>query len=384
MPLKLTRRVYEIAALIVAALILVVMAWRLSHAHGLNVEGQPLFGDFIAFWSAGRLALEGHADLVHNVSALHAQHLVAVPGLPVVAPWNSPPTFLLISAGLALLPYPAAACVFLLISGALYFYAARKILPDTRALLFAATLPSAIYHLGSVQTGLLIAGVSALALYWLDRKPMRAGALVGLLAIKPHLAILWPLLLLLSGRWRAFAAASVATLSFALIAGLVFGFESYPRFLDNLARAQTLISEHRVPTETFASFYGNLLSMGASHSVALAVHALSALAAVAVAGWIFLRRDAREAQGATLCAATMLISPYLFFYDATLLAAGAALLGLPRDRYETFAFVVAWSAGLSVASGAIVALPLCPIAAWIVLIAAFRRARAAMNPTRTG
>jgi hypothetical protein len=380
MPFRLTRRTYEIAALIVAALILIVMAWRLSHAQGLNVEGQPLFGDFIAFWSAGRLALEGDAALVHDVTALHAQHLLAVPGLPVVAPWNSPPTFLLISAVLALLPYPAAACAFLLGSGALYFYAARKVLPDARALLFAATLPAAIYHLGSVQTGLLIAGVSALSLAWLDRRPLAAGALVGLLAIKPHLAILWPLLLLLSGRWRAFAAAGVATISFALIAGLVFGFDAYLRFLDNLAHAQTLISEHRVPTETFASLYGNLLSMGAPHALALAIHAVSAAGAVAIAGWIFLRRDAREAQGAALCAATMLISPYLFFYDATLLAVGAAMFGVPRDRFETLAAVAAWGAGLSVASGAIIALPLCPLAAWIVLIAALKRALKSPQP----
>ena len=45
----------------------------------------------------------------------------------------------------------------------------------------------------------------------------------------------------------------------------------------------------------------------------------------------------------------MLITPYLFFYDTTLLAIGAAMLGAPRDRSETIALVLAWGAGFTLA-----------------------------------
>jgi hypothetical protein len=96
--------------------------------------------------------------------------------------------------------------------------------------------------------------------------------------------------------------------------------------------------------------------------------------ALSLASLLFLR-GARESQGAALCAATLLATPYLFFYDMTLLAVGAALLGAPRDRFELAALVLAWSAGLSLALGYIAPLPLCPLAAWTVLIAAFRRNR---------
>ncbi len=252
---RLTRRFYEIGALLIAAMLLAVMGWRLAHANGLPLaEGQPVFGDFIAFWSAGRLALEGRAAEVHNEAAIYAQHLIAVPGLHVVAPWNSPPPFLLISSLFALTPFPVAALLFLLLSGALYLYVARKTLPDARALLFALTLPAALFHLGSVQTGLLIAGVSGLALLWIDKRPRAAGALIALLAIKPHLAILWPVFLIISKRWTAFITAALATTAFLVIAGFVFGFESYARFFDNLRAAQSLIGDERVATDTFASY----------------------------------------------------------------------------------------------------------------------------------
>lgn len=403
--MHLNRRAFEIAAIAVALVLLGVMGWLLAGARGLLLaNGQPVFGDFIAFWSAGRAALEGHAAQVHDVATIGAFHQIAAPGVAYVAPWNSPPTFLLIAAGLAALPYPAAALMFLGVGGAVYFVAARKLAPG--AMIFAVTLPAALYHLGTVQTGLLIAGVSGLALYWLDRRPLLAGALVSVLAIKPHLALLWPLLLALSGRWRAFAAAAAATGAFALLGGLTFGFEAYGRFFENLGVSQAMISGQRITTPAYASLYASVLGFGAPQWVAAAAQGVSAVAALLVfartvipdtrsvirdrgdhkavrlpLGPGFSLREPRDdggggalaPAGAAMCAATLLMSPYLFFYDFTLLAVGAALLGALRDRFELAAAVLAWGAGLSIAVGDIAPLPLCPLAAWVVLIAAFRR-----------
>jgi hypothetical protein len=370
-----SRRALENAALGVAGVLIGVMLFLLMGADGLRLaSGQPVFGDFIAFWSAGRAALDGQAERVHDVVLVSEYSRAAVGGVGVVAPWNSPPTFLLIASALATMPYPAAALVFLLVSAAVYLFAARKILPDRRALIFAATLPAAVYHLGSVQTGLLIAGVSGLALHWLDRRPLAAGALVGLLAIKPHLAILWPILLAFQGRWRAFAAACASTGAFVLIAGAVFGFEAYARFFDNLGASQELINANRIGTPAFASLYASVLNLGGPAVIAVAAQALSAAAALAVSAFIFRHGD-RTLGGAALCAATLLISPYLFFYDFTLLAVGAALLGAPRDRFELIAQIAAWSTGLSLVLSYALPLPYCAAAAWLVLIATLRRAR---------
>ncbi len=380
--MPLNRRVFETAALVVALMLLGAMLSRLDGAHGLVLaDGQPLFGDFIAYWSAGRAALDGNAGGVHDWETARTYHQLAAPGVAVVAPWHPPPTFLLAAAALALLPYPAAAVVFLIGSGALYLYAARKLLPDSRALIFAVTLPAALFHLGTVQSGLLIAGVSGLALYWLDRRPLAAGALVALLAVKPHLAVLWPLLLALSGRWRAFAAATVGVVAFAASAGAAFGFESYLRFLANLPAAQDLVASQRISTPAYGSLFGHLIDAGLPQSFAMGLHGASALAALVLALWLFRRAD-RNVAGAAMCAATLLISPYLFFYDFTLLAVGAAMLGAPRNRFELLALILAWGAGLSLPLNYLAALPLAPAAAWFILIACAQRARGAACPRR--
>jgi hypothetical protein len=368
------RRWFEIAAIGATLIQLGVMAYRLQGMDGLLLaDGQPMFGDFIAFWSGARIALNGDIELVHNIQAIQAQHQIAIPGLPVLTPYNSPPTFLLLILPLGLLSFPAAAISFLVATGALFVFAARKILPDTRALIFALTLPAALFHIGSVQTGLLIAGASALALTWLDRRPIAAAAMIALVAVKPHLALLWPVLLIVTRRWRALVFSALFTAALLVAAGLAFGFDAYQRFIENLPNAQNLITDRRVAAETFASLYGDLLGLGMPQAPAAILHGLSALAALIVAVLVFLR-GGRAEHAAALCAATMLISPYLYFYDTTLLAVGAAFLGAPRNRIETMTLVLAWSAGLTVALGVVATLPLSPLAAWMLLLTASGRA----------
>ena len=373
------RRWFELGAIAVALALIGVMAWLGSQAREwLLPNGQPVFGDFIAFWGAGRAAIEGAAPQVHDPLVLQSYQREAVPGLPVLAGWNSPPTFLLIATVLGALPYPVAALVWLGVGAALYIFAASKILTDRRALIFALTLPAALYHIGSIQTGLVIAGASALALCWLDRKPLAAGAIIAMLAIKPHMALLWPIFLAATGRWRAFGAAALGTGAFVLLGGLAFGFDAYVRFFENLAATQALVTGQRVATPAYASLYGNLIGLGVDQSVAIALHAISAASALLAALFVFRRGDT-GAQGAALCAATLLVLPYAFFYDFTLLAVGAAMLGAPRGRFDTLALVLAWSAGLSLALGYVVQLPLGAVAAWCVLISAVLRVRSAAS-----
>jgi len=372
MPVK--RWMLEAAGVLIALAVFGYMLTALVGMQNMTLPGgQPMFGDYTAFWSAGRAALDGQADQVHNRAVTEAYQRLAAPDVRFFAPWNSPPTFLLICSLLALMPYPVSAVVFLIATLTFFLFAARMLLPDSRALVFFATPPSVIYHAGTVQAGLLNAGITGLALHWLDRRPRLAGAFVALLAIKPHLAIVWPVFLALSGRWRAFVSAAAATLGFVVVAGLVFGFESYLRFIANLSESQSLISAQQITTPAYASLYANLLGLDVPNSIAMAAHILSAALALAAACWIFLKRD-RVSGGLALCASTLLISPYLFFYDFLILTMGAALLGKPRDRFELLAVIFAWGSGLTVAVGYYISLPICPLAAWLALIAAMRRA----------
>jgi hypothetical protein len=378
--MRLTRRSAWIAAAIAIGLYtLIMMLRRFDGMHGLLLaSGQPLFGDFLAIWTGGHQALTGHVAQLYDENAARAVQQALIPGFARVVPFYSPPIMLLIAAPLAVLPYAPAAIVYLLATFALYLFATHKLAPDPVLLIFAAALPLVSLHIANLQTGLLVAGLSGLAFYWLDRRPYAAGAAIALLAVKPHLALAWPLLLALRGKWRAFAAAAIGVVALALLAGLLFGFGSYADFLANLKTAQSAVDDARVGANIYASLYANLLMAGAPAAFAMAVHGVSALAALALAGVIWRRADANTSSAA-LCAATMLLSPYLFYYDATLLALAALMLA--RDgasRIEQYGFAFAWAAPLLALL--VGGFPFCAAAAWGVMALSARRAFAPAPP----
>jgi hypothetical protein len=379
----LRRSTAESLAIACTVVLLVVMFSRLyGVVNNLLVDGHPLYGDFITFWSTARATLDGHVAQLHDRAFLMKYQLMAAPNMHVIAPYNSPPVILLLITPLGLLPYAPAAITFLALTGALYLWAARKLLPDGRAMIWALTLPAAVYHVGTVQELLLISGIMGLALFWLDTRPRLSGALVGLLVIKPHIAILWPIFLALTGRWKNFIAAAISVTVLCVIAGLVFGWASYVRFWQNLAPSADLIVKVQVGKQTYASLFGNLRGLGLSIPMAGVIHGVSALLALIAACWVFRKGDWR-AQCAAFCAATMLLSPYLYFYDAAILAVGAACLGAPRNRLEFAAEALAWSAGYTVALGPLTGLPLCAIASWAVLLVALRRVLQVKKPAET-
>ena len=379
----LRRSTAEALAIACTVVLLVVMASRTYGViNNLLPDGHPLYGDFIAFWSAARATLDGHVAEIHDRVFLTKYQVAAVPNMHVMAPYNSPPILLLLITPLGFLSYPAAAIVFLLLTGALYLWMARKLLPDNRAMIFACTLPAAVYHIGTVQELLLIAGLNGLALFWLDKRPRLSGAIVGLLAIKPHLAILWPIFLALSGRWKNFAAATVSLALLFVTAGLIFGWPSYLRFVQNLGPSADLIFGVHVAKQTYASLFGNLRALGLSIPAAGVIHGASALLGLIASAWVFRKGD-WQAQCAAFCAATLLMSPYLYFYDFALLGVGAACLGAPRNRLEFIAQALAWVSAYTVALGPLAGFPLCPIAAWAVLGVSLRRVLAIKKPAET-
>jgi hypothetical protein len=354
--------------------------YGLTAGDGLIMANKRLIaGDFMAFWSAGRMTLEGAIEQVHAARPIYEEQLRHAPGLDVVYLWHHPPTFLLIATGLAFLPYLAAAGLFFALTALLYGLATRAITPAPAALFFAAMAPASAMHFGNVQTGLLTAALAGFALLSIDRRPLVSGALVGLFAIKPHLAVLYPLAFAAGGRWRAFIAATAVTLGFVGLTLWAFGWEAWRAFFDNMAHAQSMVTEQKIAPGTYATVFANLRGLGAPVWAAGAAHGASALLAAAVVAWMW-RRGGGPYAGAALAAASTLMSPYLFFYDLTLLLVAGALIARQAGGWsaltpwEQAALAYGWLApGLLFSVGHYEPLPFAALAAWGLVIVAVRR-----------
>jgi len=365
--------------------ILVGNAAMTALSHGLILPNQRLVaGDFMAFWSAGHMTLQGDGALIHQGRPIYEAQLTQAPDLKVVYLWHHPPSFLLVAVVLAMVPYLWAAGLWLALTAALYAMATRAFFASPAALVFAFAAPAAAMHFGNVQTGLLTAALFGMGLLWARERPFASGAAIGLLVIKPHLAVLFPLAFVAAGRWRAIAAAALVAGGICCLSVVAFGVEAWARFFANIAHAQGLVTEQKIAAGTYAAVFANLRGLGAPVWLAAGIHGASAILAV-LAVVVVWRRGPSLLAGALLASASMLISPYLFFYDLTALLVSIALivravgweaLGL----WERVAIAFAWIApGLLFTLGQLVPLPFAAVAAWGLIVVAWRRAPSAFS-----
>lgn len=346
-------RVYPL--LIVAIVGVVAAVWIARTLPGLvDPRGKPVGWDFITFWSAARLALDGHPEAAFDPVAIGAAQHLAVPGMGgALFLWHYPPSYLLLVLPLGLLAYPAALLAF---SGAgivLWGGLVRALFRDRRAWLIAAATPAGLINLIDGQNGFLTAGIAGFALVQLDRRPRLAGMLIGLLAVKPHLAALFPLALIASRRWLVLGWAAAAGIVFSAAGVAAFGLPTTLAFLHDLPQLRDIVDRGALPWSQMPSPYVLLLSLGAAPLIAAVAQAAAALAA-ACCVWRAWRDDttAFAVRAAVLCAGTLLVSPYLFTYDLTWAALALAFLALAglRDGFrpgERDLMFAAWLAPLA-------------------------------------
>jgi alpha-1,2-mannosyltransferase len=348
----------------------------------------PVSTDYVSFHAAGTLARAGTPALAYDRAAHEAvEARLAGPGAGYQF-FFYPPTFLLLCAALAALPYAAAFLGFQAASLAAFLATARAILPPIPGRLAGLlAIPSGFWTVSLGQNAFLTASLMAAGTAWIDTRPLLAGAALGGLVIKPHMLALVPVALLAGRRWRALAAFTLAAGTLAALALLLFGPATWQAWLAALRDTPGIFAGGRIRIEAQASLAGAALMLGAPARAALALQAAAILAAAAAAAWIW-RRGSIEARGAILAAGTILAMPVVLFYDLMLAAVAAIWLlragllrgALPGERALLAALLLAdllaWPAAMAWH------LPLGPAIAPALALAACRRHRAESRAAR--
>jgi alpha-1,2-mannosyltransferase len=320
-----------------------------------------LSGDFVSFWTAGQLALQGHAaeaytKLPHFALQLELHH---DPGWGYLA-FFYPPFFLLLCAGFALLGFFPALCVWLLSTFACYIAALRALLPKGLRegmpvwVLFLG-YPAVMINAGFGQNGFLSTALFGGAAVWLDRRPALAGICLGSLAYKPQLGIVVPLALIVARRWRCFAFAAATVLALAAAATLAFGADIWPAFMAGMADARRDWMEPPNPLYLvyWITVFGAVRLHGGSLALAYGAQAVVTLAAAFMLVRALLQRPpgvrSGKAEVAAIAACVPFCSPFMLEYDLIILAVPMAwLLGEAlRDgfrRGELAALIAAYLA----------------------------------------
>ena len=303
-----------------------------SFVHGtwlVDGNGERIATDFVNVWASGRRALDGNPATAYDVAA-HKDAEAAAIGHPFAGqyPWIYPPVFFFAAAALAFLPLIAAYGAWMALTFPAYVVTMRVIVGECAGVLLACAYPGILSNLVVGQNGFLTAALIGGSLVLMERKPVLAGCLLGLLSFKPHLGILFPIVLIAGGQWRALAAAAVTTALLTVASGYVFGIETWHAFLQSLPVAsEATLMQGRADWAKLQSVFALVRVLGGSAALAWSLQiALSGVVSILL---YLMWRSSRmpfELKAAALATGALLVTPYLFLYDLMVLAVPMAFL----------------------------------------------------------
>ena len=378
-----TRERMRLVALAVLAASVLGFGWLVATSDGLNdVKGRPLGTDFANVYAAGSYVLDGQPTLPFDPPTQHAREQRIFGAKTPFYGWHYPPFFLFLAAPLALLPYTLALAVWQGVTFALYLWAIFTIVamspasrfalrrggrfaqqPGLRSddsaaydphptaspspaplqgepastglwLLLAAAYPAVFVNLGHGHNGFLTAALIGSALLLLDRRPLIAGILFGLLAYKPQFGLMIPLVLAATGRWRTVASAAATVAALAALTTLAFGVEVWSAFLASTRFTRVVVLEHGdTGWHKIQSIFSWVRMWGGSIPLAYALQAIATLVVAGLLAWIWRSRVDFAFKAAALAIAAILATPYSLDYDLMVLAPAIAFMAAHGLRH---------------------------------------------------
>jgi hypothetical protein len=317
----------------------------------IDAQGRPLASDFVNVYAAGRLAGDGHAPLAYDWAAHKAMEVRALGhGFDNYYGWHYPPPFLFVAAGLALLPFLAAAVIWLALTLPLYAATVRAIAGTRAGWCLALGFPAVLWNATAGQNGFLTAALFGGTLALLERQPVLAGVCLGLLTYKPHFALLFPFALAAGGYWRALITAGAVALAMAALSWFAFGSETWMAFFRWMpTTTQAVLGDGRADWDRLQSVFGFVRAhhglFGGSEMLAWTAQIAVALIVTALVSGLWRTRAPYALKAAALAAGALLVTPYLYMYDLVVLAVAVAfLLRHARDRGFSSVDVVALAA----------------------------------------
>jgi len=335
------RRLWTAAGLLVGS---ILVGWDLIVVAPGFLAQYAVRNDFRLDFAAALVGLRDGYPHLYDPQAQQAAILGLGPGFNV-QPFISPPPLAWLATVLTALPFQAALVVWTMLLLAALLWTWRLLAPGggmarlAHLSLWLGLFPVA-FGLLVGQPGALVAAAVATA-WWLIRRdrPLAAGLALSLLVLKPQLALLVPLCLLVAGHRRTFAAWVVASVVIGVAALALLGVDGVNRYRDMLAQTQT-------PAWDITRRYSISGPLGLGpllNVVEVAVVAVALLAA-----WRH-RNEGPELPIAAGIAGSLLFSPYLGFQDLLMLVPAAWLVIRAHPTAVQVALCVAGGALLQLA-----------------------------------
>lgn len=293
--------------------------------------------DFLNLWMAGGLGfLEDPAQYYEADRFMAVLEAIVGPHQP--GQLSYPPTQFLLGAPFALLPYGVAYGLWLALNLGVFWLALRGMF-ERRLILLLVLSPVGLIWLICGQSSLLTAALMLSAWRLRDARPWAAGVCVGLLVFKPLLAVLFPLLIVATGRWRMFFAAAATVLGVLALTLACYGVAPWVAYWEIGIPAQADVFLHTTDmvNSLTPTIFNDLRVLGLGEGWALRWQGVQALLAVAALVLGSRRVQGEERQMVLFFSLSLLSMFYVMAYDqmAWLVALVALVCAVelgPRER----------------------------------------------------
>jgi len=314
--------------------------------------------DFLNFWMYGRSAWSANPSAFYDIGTYH-DAIRNLLGYSLNGQnWSYPPSVMLLAAPFGKLGYLTALAIWTGLGLLLFVAVARRQVSDWRVLLPVMISPAALMCLISGQSAFVTGAVLMSAFAFLDRRPLVAGFMIGLLTIKPQLGLLFPFFLIASGRWKVFIAAAMTTIAIVAITTAIFGNQVWWDFIQKGLPVQGLVlaDPDRIATPFFPTIFMNLRGLDWPYAAAMSVQAVFSIFAIGSLVWAAAKRPQTNPAMtmALFFACTVCASPYLLSYDLVPLTFAAVVLlvtGQLDGTGRRIAQLVFWIPALQLALG---------------------------------
>ncbi len=291
--------------------------------------------DFSQFWPAGVLARAHQFGALYDPAGFWAARKLLL--LPTAGriDWIYPPPMLLPSMLISNLPFEwafAAWTVGLTVLTILILRWARLSWP---VVIIGLLSPASLWNVELGQVGALMGALLLAALLMAARAPKRAGALAGLLILKPQIALLLPAVFL-ARRWFAgIIAATITVVAVLLLTLVTLHLDVWRAYLTagTASAASILRAPFALGYQQFGvSVFWMLRSFGAGPGFSDAAQALATATAMAAA-YVLWRRDTTDvpSKAAITICLSLLATPYGFTYDMVAYSLALAMMAQSRN-----------------------------------------------------
>ncbi len=292
----------------------------------VNPAGFVTGHDFVAFYAASKAVLGGDAAMVYDRDFMMAAQIeiVGTSDIGYLA-FMYPPTYLLLVAPLATLPYFPALALWQILPFVTFLLLLRRIALPPIALVMAAGAPAVAQALFAGQNGLVFALCLGGGLMVLDRRPLLAGLLLGLATVKPQLAVLLVPALIAGREWKALAAMLATGTGIVVLSAVLLGPDVWSNYMTVPGDVREFLALGQFPWSRMPTVYAAARLVGLSDTAGTLLQAAGTSMAVAGIAWTWWRGDPANLRIASVLAAAPLATPFMYDYDLPFMLFAAGL-----------------------------------------------------------